>query len=304
MPRKRRTPTSHNKKQSKSTNGWLGLLLIIITAFIGYGPLSNAWQSGIISLDRLPQNIKPANQKDKSETQTDLSDAQDLEIPAPIKGIKETILQRKGYTVSYNRTLNLPNWVAWELNRDKLVERESRTDKFLPDPDLPENEAVTTDDYKRSRWDRGHMCPAADNRWHWRAMQESFYMTNICPQHHNLNRGDWKELEDRCRIWAEKEGRIYIVCGPILYKQKHRIIGKEHKITVPEAFFKVILCADSHPPRAIGFIYKNTSGNHPLDNYVNSVDQVERITGIDFFPALPDDIEQKVEANYDLKRWE
>ena len=68
-------------------------------------------------------------------------------------------------------------------------------------------------------------------------------------------------------------------------------------------FFKVILCADSRPPRAIGFIYKNTAGNHPLDHYVNSVDQVERITGIDFFPALPDDIEKKVEASYDLKLW-
>ena len=122
------------------------------------------------------------------------------------------------------------------------------------------------------------MCPAGDNRWHWKAMQESFYMTNICPQNHNLNRGDWKELEEACRLWAKKEGKIYIVCGPVLYRQKHRTIGKKHKITVPEAFFKVILCTNSNPPKAIGFIYKNTSGNHPLDTYVNSVDEVERIT--------------------------
>ena len=144
--------------------------------------------------------------------------------------------------------------------------------------------------------DRGHMCPAGDNRWHWKAMQESFYMTNICPQNHNLNRGDWKELEEACRRWAQKEGRIYIVCGPVLYDRRHRTIGKKHKITVPEAFFKVILCTDSNPPKAIGFIYKNAPGNHPLDSYVNTVDEVERITGIDFFPALPDEIEEKVEA--------
>ena len=226
-----------------------------------------------------------------------------LELPAPLKDRPEKLLKRRTYTVSYNRELKVPNWVAWELNRERLVERESRTDKFLPDPDLPESEAVTTDDYKRSGWDRGHMCPAADNRWHWRAMQESFYMTNICPQHHNLNRGDWKELEDDCREWAEKEGRIYIACGPIFYKGKPRTIGREHKVAVPDAFFKVILCADSRPPRAIGFIYKNTSGNHPLDHYVNSVDQVERITGIDFFPALPDDVEREVESGYNLKLW-
>ena len=87
------------------------------------------------------------------------------------------------------------------------------------------------------------------------------------------------------------------------YRQKHRTIGKKHKITVPEAFFKVILCTNSNPPKAIGFIYKNTSGNHPLDTYVNSVDEVERITGMDFFPALPDNIEKRVEATYNLNLW-
>ena len=165
------------------------------------------------------------------------------------------------------------------------------------------SQAVTTDDYKRSGMDRGHMCPAGDNRWHWKAMQESFYMTNICPQNHNLNRGDWKELEDACRLWTKKEGKLYIVCGPVLYRQKHRTIGRKHKVTVPEAFFKVILSTRNGHPKAIGFIFKNLSGNHPLKNYVNSVDEVERITGIDFFPALPDDVEKKVEAMQDLNLW-
>ncbi|WP_294617102.1 DNA/RNA non-specific endonuclease [uncultured Bacteroides sp.] len=224
-------------------------------------------------------------------------------LPAPLENVPEQVLHRKGYTVSYNREHKIPNWVAWELTPEKLVERESRTDKFLPDPDLPESQAVTTDDYKRCGMDRGHMCPAGDNRWHWKAMQESFYMTNICPQNHNLNRGDWKELEEACRLWARREGKIYIVCGPVLYRQKHRTIGRKHKVTVPEAFFKVILCTSSTPPKAIGFIYKNTAGNHPLDAYVNSVDEVERITGIDFFPALPDDVEKQVEASCDLGLW-
>lgn len=294
MSRKRRTSARSSKRRSNSNNGWLGLLLIVIAVCLGYEPVNNALESKGIHLSL------PATEKVQAST-VEATDA--LELPAPLKDRPEKLLKRRTYTVSYNRDLKVPNWVAWELNRDRLVERESRTDKFLPDPDLPEREAVTTDDYKRSGWDRGHMCPAADNRWHWRAMQESFYMTNICPQHHNLNRGDWKELEDDCRVWAEKYGRIYIACGPIFYKRKPRTIGREHKVAVPDAFFKVILCADSRPPRAIGFIYKNTSGNHPLDHYVNSVDQVERITGIDFFTALPDEVEKKVEASYDLKLW-
>ena len=277
------------KKKQKSYKGLAYTLLLVLIIGLGYDPLMRALHAN-------------APQEPASTLGVPLTDKSLLPAPLP-KGTSEKILTRRGYTVSYNLQHNLPNWVAWELTPDKLIERESRSDKFLPDPDLPEDVAVTTDDYKRSGWDRGHMCPAGDNRWHWRAMQESFYMTNICPQHHNLNRGDWKELEEACRDWAQRDGRIFIVCGPILYRQQHKTIGREHRITVPEAFFKVVLSPDSNPPRAIGFIYKNTSGNHPLDNYVNSVDQVERITGIDFFPALPDKVERQVEAEYDLKRW-
>jgi endonuclease G len=90
-----------------------------------------------------------------------------------------------------------------------------------------------------------------------------------------------------------------------LYKTgKPQYIGKEHKIRVPEAFFKVILAGvEKGKPRAIGFIYKNTEGNRSLDSYVNSIDQVERITGYDFFPALPDEVENRIEKEYELKYW-
>ena len=132
-------------------------------------------------------------------------------------------------------------------------------------------------------------------------MKESFYMTNICPQNHNLNRGDWKELEDACREWTCQNKTLYVVCGPLLYDRKHKTIG-QHKVVVPDAFYKVVLSLT--PPKAIGFIYKNTSGNKPLDAYVNSVDQVERLTGIDFFPDLPDSVEQEVEAECEINDWE
>ena len=287
------------RKKKQSSKGVIYLIALICIICLCYEPIAKVLHISppVFGTERTER--ASARQSPAKSTSAD----ENVLFPAPLKNVSEQILHRKGYTVSYNRDLKLPNWVAWELTPEKLTERESRTDKFLPDPDLPEDEAVTTDDYKGSGMDRGHMCPAGDNRWHWKAMQESFYMTNICPQNHNLNRGDWKELEEACRRWAQKEGRIYIVCGPVLYDRRHRTIGKKHKITVPEAFFKVILCTDSNPPKAIGFIYKNASGNHPLDSYVNTVDEVERITGIDFFPALPDEIEEKVEAEYDLKLW-
>lgn len=228
-----------------------------------------------------------------------------LEIPLSKQGKNDLILKRSSYTLSFNKETNIPNWVAWQLDKKKLTEQVSRKGfNFRPDPDIAKSKAVVTQDYAHSGYDRGHMCPAGDSRWDGQAMMESFYMTNICPQHPNLNGGDWHELEQACRRWA-LEGRLYIVCGPILYKKDTpQYIGKEHKIRVPEAFFKVILTGvEKGNPRAIGFIYKNTAGNRPLDSYVNSIDQVERITGLDFFSELPDEIENRVEKAFNLKEW-
>lgn len=228
-----------------------------------------------------------------------------LEIPALRKGKKELILKRAAYTLSFDKEMNIPRWVAWKLNKERLVERVSRKGyRFSPDPNLNEREAVVTQDYANSGYDRGHMFPAGDGKWSAQAMRESFYMTNICPQHPKLNGGDWHELEQACRRWAAK-GEIYIVCGPILYKgNKPQFIGKEHKVRVPEAFFKVILAGVKQgKPRAIGFIYKNVAGDKPMTKYVNSIDEVERITGIDFFPGLPDEVENRIEREYNWMEW-
>lgn len=224
-----------------------------------------------------------------------------LEVPAPLKNKPEQILQRMGYTVSYNKDTRLPNWVAWHLTADRLVGSAKRPQKaFHEDMDVAEPRA-TDWDYYNSRYDRGHMCPAGDNKWSKVAMLESFLFTNICPQNGNLNRGDWNELENMCRKWAKEYGDIYVVCGPILYSGKHKTIGK-NKVVVPEAFFKVVLCMEN-TPKAIGFIYKNAAGNRPKGDYVNTVDEVERITGIDFFPALPDKVENKIESVANTGDW-
>lgn len=216
-------------------------------------------------------------------------------------GVPEQMLRRTGYTASYNKTTKLPNWVAWHLTADRTTGPAKRSGvDFQADMDVPAPRAEDSD-YYGSGYDRGHMCPAADNKYSEKAMEESFLFTNMCPQNGNLNRGDWNEMEQACRRWAKEYGGVYIVCGPILYKGKHKTIGK-NKVVVPEAFFKVVLRTGENP-KAIGFIYKNAEGNRPKGDYVNTVDEVERITGIDFFPELPDDVENKVEATADIADW-
>ena len=256
-------------------------------------------EAGKALVEELDQKDGEAGACDASAGAAEADDK--LVMQTSPKGTPEQILERTGYVASYNKTNLLPNWVAWHLTAERTEGSAKRSGvDFAEDTEVPEPRA-TDWDYYNSGYDRGHMCPAADNKWSKKAMEESFLFTNMCPQNGNLNRGDWNEMEMACRKWAKKYGDLYIVCGPILYKGKHKTIGK-NKVVVPEAFFKVVL-RTGDDPQAIGFIYKNTSGNRPKDSYVNTVDEVERITGIDFFPSLPDDVEKKVETECDLGLW-
>lgn len=256
-------------------------------------------EAGKALVEELDQKDGEAGACDASAGAAEADDK--LVMQTSPKGTPEQILKRTGYVASYNKTTLLPNWVAWHLTAERTEGSAKRSGvDFAEDTEVPEPRA-TDWDYYNSGYDRGHMCPAADNKWSKKAMEESFLFTNMCPQNGNLNRGDWNEMEMACRKWAKKYGDLYIVCGPILYKGKHKTIGK-NKVVVPEAFFKVVL-RTGDDPQAIGFIYKNTSGNRPKDSYVNTVDEVERITCIDFFPSLPDDVEKKVEAECDLGLW-
>lgn len=279
------------------------LLLIAVVALCSCDLAKNnkalISEAGKALVEELDQKDGEAGACDVSAGAAEADDK--LVMQTSPKGTPEQILKRTGYVASYNKTTLLPNWVAWHLTAERTEGSAKRSGvDFAEDTEVPEPRA-TDWDYYNSGYDRGHMCPAADNKWSKKAMEESFLFTNMCPQNGNLNRGDWNEMEMACRKWAKKYGDLYIVCGPILYKGKHKTIGK-NKVVVPEAFFKVVLRTGDNP-QAIGFIYKNTSGNRPKDSYVNTVDEVERITGIDFFPSLPDNVEKNVEATADIANW-
>lgn len=224
-----------------------------------------------------------------------------VEIPASLTDRPEQILQRTAYTVSYNQQTRSANWVAWRLTSDHAygnVERKGMG--FTEDTDVPEPRA-TNDDYRGSGYSRGHLCPAGDNKWSESAMQETFLLTNVCLQNRNLNSGVWNDIEMKCRKWARKYGEVYIVCGPIFYSNHPQTKGK-HQVAVPDAFFKVVLCLKD-TPKAIGFVCANSNARSREDTYVKTVDEVERITGIDFFPALSDEVEKQIEAEANYRAW-
>lgn len=213
----------------------------------------------------------------------------------------EELLQYAGMTVSFNPEWHTPNWVAWELTADETEGKENRSNKFVTDPGVAA--CANTNDYRNSGYDRGHMAPAGDMKWSREAMDETFYLTNICPQDKKLNTGTWKKIEEKCRQWARRDSSIVIVCGPVVADGYSHRIG-ETGVAVPKRFFKVILAPYANPPRAIGFLVNNVGNVSGMQSLATSVDEIERVTGLDFFYELPDDIENVIEAEADFGKWE
>ncbi|MBR6775772.1 MAG: DNA/RNA non-specific endonuclease [Bacteroidales bacterium] len=224
-----------------------------------------------------------------------------IEIPIVLDERSDRLITHKGYTVSYNYDWKIPNWVAYELTDIEVQGDVPRYDKFKPDPMVPQNVSAHTNDYKHSGYDRGHMAPAADMKWDEQAMRESFYLSNICPQNPNLNGGVWKDLEEQVRDLASQKGSIFVICGPIV-TDTSTTLG-ENKVVVPQAFFKVLLQEEDGNIHTIGFVYENVSGRKPMSTYAMTVDEVEAITNIDFFPSLPNRIENKTESEVDFTKW-
>lgn len=224
------------------------------------------------------------------------------EIPKLQAKRSEQVIRHEGYTVSYNSDYKIANWVAYELTGEEAKSKKAeRSNKFVPDPAV-KGATATNEDYTRTGYDRGHLAPAGDMKWSTKAMRESFYFSNICPQKPGLNRGIWKDLEEQSRLWARDYGSLLIATGPVITDGMKQM-GK-NRVGVPGAFYKVICYVSGNEYKAIAFIlenrdYKKTS----LKSMAIPVDSVEKVTGIDFFPAVPDEQEKRMEAKIDWDSW-
>lgn len=235
---------------------------------------------------------------DRSDNHTLASgDYQQVVVP---DALAQELIQYKGMTVSFNPDTHCPNWVAWELTGEEATGEEPRYNQFAVDPNI--KGCATPDDYRNTGYDRGHMAPAGDMKWDSEAMRQSFYMTNIVPQYGPLNRGTWRKLEEKCRQRAVNDSAIIVVCGPVPGDPVEMHIGATG-VVVPQRFFKVILSPYIDHPTAIGFVMPNGATPGGMQAYATTVDEVERITGYDFFSALPDEIEDEIESNYNFTRW-
>lgn len=223
-----------------------------------------------------------------------------LELPS----IEDTedVYYYSGFTSSYNHTTLVPNWVAYELTAEELDgDYNTRSSNFSRDPNVKGRQA-SREDYSRSGWDKGHMAPKADMRWSESAYWESHYFTNVCPQNHEMNAGDWNYLEKSVRRLARKYNKIWVVCGPIFDSCTYGSIGQA-QVQIPDRFFKALLIQTNGEYHAIAFIMPNSPAHHKLESQAISVDELEATINRDLFCNLPDSIEPIAEAQYDLSYW-
>jgi endonuclease G len=221
-----------------------------------------------------------------------------LEYPAVLPN--EKIISHTGYSFVYSEEHEQAKWIAYELTKEETNSLFERTDKFLVDP-LVSTGTAENSDYLKSGYDKGHLAPAADMGWSAVTMKESFYLSNMSPQLPGFNRGVWKRLEEMMRSWAIDNSAIYIVTGPVLTAGLPNIGG--NRVSIPNYYYKVILDYTQPEIKAMGFILPNASSSSALTSFAVSIDDVEKVTGLDFFPALPDDQETKLEKEVCQTCW-
>jgi len=212
------------------------------------------------------------------------------------------IVEHSFYSLSYAEGHEQAEWVAYELTKEATGGTKGRSNDFRIDPQVTTGSAELPD-YKGSGYDRGHLAPAGDMKFSAKAMSESFFMSNMSPQVPGFNRGIWKSLEEQVRQWAVRNEHLYVVTGPILTEEPLDNIGV-NEVTVPPRYYKIILDYTAPEVKAIAFVLPNERGTQQLSTYNVTIDYLESVTGIDFFPELPDDLEVLLESRNDLSRWQ
>jgi endonuclease G, mitochondrial len=253
----------------------------------------------LLSQNLLSQrSFGPSHFSENSENSSN-SDNRSHKFEVPTITDSQNVIHHFGYSLSYNKHHEQANWVAYLLTKERATTLYSRTNHFLPDPMVITGTANDFD-YKGSGYDRGHLAPAADMGWSSTSMAESFFYSNMSPQLSGFNRGVWKRLEELVRYWALDYDSLFIATGPVL-EENLPSIGPHH-VSVPHYYYKAILRLGEQP-EAIAFILPNQSSSETLQTFAVSVDSLESLTGIDFFSALPDELEETLESKVEVDGW-
>lgn len=228
---------------------------------------------------------------------SDSTDFDDRFLPNSTTG---KIVRHAYFSLSYSEKHEQAEWIAYELSKDHLAKTDFERPYFVQDRKI-RTESADWRNYKNSGYDRGHLCPAGDRRFNYEAYHETFLTSNISPQDHEFNAGIWNRLEQKVRYWAGRKDGVFVVTGGVL-KDGLKSIGEE-EVSVPEEFYKIIVDRSGEEYKAIAFLIPNKGSSRSFYDFTVTIDEIEAKTGIDFFRDLDDNLEDKMEAQMNLKEW-
>jgi endonuclease G len=284
-------------KNRKSFSSLVLLLVLVIVFYVRN--VKNETPNTKFTVDDVAEKEMSMVQNASFEGNDSISSKQNAAFDFLPTSTTRQIITHDNYTLSYVENFEQAEWVAYEL-RNNYSGNHYKRPSFIEDPKVATHSAASKN-YKKSGYDRGHLCAAADMRFSKSAYDDTFFTSNISPQLHSFNDGIWKRLEEKTRYWAVKYDGVYVVTGGVL-KGGLKTIGKEH-VAVPDYFYKILMERSREEYRMIAFLVPNKASIRPLYSFVVSVDEVEKMTGIDFFPKLVDKIETQLEKSSDYKKW-
>ena len=218
----------------------------------------------------------------------------------PTVSATNQIIHHSYYCLSYSEKDEQSEWVAYKLTNKNVEGNIKRKNNFKADKKVT-TESAQLSDYKGSGYDRGHLAPAGSMKINKTSMSESFFMSNMSPQKPSFNRGIWKRLEGKVRYWTEINDSVFVVTGPIIDNPLGTI--GENDITIPRAYYKTLLGYKNGKAKGLAFIMPNEKSDASLYKYVVSINEVEEITGINFYHKIDKEVQEKVEDNKDVKLW-
>lgn len=294
----------------------LFLFLIISFPIVALYSQSTSEEISVLKeqLDNLDKQKEELNKKLENLKLVQLrSDLKQYGLPKIIGD--EELIEHAAMSLVYNEFHEQAKWVAHIITPDIINGKQGRSNDFRPDSLVKTGTAIESDyflkylqedstyEYDGFGYDRGHLAPSADFRWSQKALSESYLYSNMSPQLPEFNRESWAELEGLLRgyIYENPNTQLYVVTGPILRKDLPHIERGTNKVSIPEQFFKVVI--DLKNNRGIGFLMPNQKMHYPISSYVKSIDEIEELSGIDFYHKLDDSLENKLEKQLDASTW-
>lgn len=232
------------------------------------------------------------------------------EVTMPGKGVPEfvepssttgSVIKHQYFWLSYREEYEQAEWVSYTLQRMHLTQDGRKRPYFIEDPYI-RTKSADWRNYRGSGYDRGHLCPAGDRRFTEYAYNETFYTSNIAPQYKDFNAGVWNRLENQVRYWSREYGTIYVVTGGVLEKGLQGI-GDEN-VAIPGAYYKIIARGNRENLKVLAFLMPHRESDFPLEHFLVPVDEVERLTGIDFFERLPSGLAGELESSIHRQDWD